>query len=150
MPLAVENVRSGSAKCPVSSVVVPTNRRRSVQSNSRTCTPAAGCPDDRRTRPSSSGSAPTLTLSTNPMKLPINDFIASAPLLMSWRTLRSAQQGEFARQDAVGCFQSVQVDAAGQGATFVVLGFIEEPVVARLLWPLVQDRHPLSGHRKQF
>ena len=52
----------------------------SAKSNSRTCTPTAGCPDDSRTRPSSSGSAPTLPLDTSAMKPPISNFIRSIPL----------------------------------------------------------------------
>ena len=76
--------------------------------------------------------------------------VAVIPLHHQEGDVISTQQGELARQDAVDGLQSVKVDAAGQGAAFAVLGIPAEAVIAGLLRPLAQDRHPLPGHRKQF
>ena len=60
------------------------------------------------------------------------------------------QQGELARQNTLRGDQPVEIDAAGQDSSFIVAAVPVKAVAARLLVPLAQDRHPLSGQGEQL
>ena len=61
-----------------------------------------------------------------------------------------SQQGELARLNVLGGNQPIEIYPAGKEAAPVVATVPVLAVDARLLWPLVQHRHPLPGQGEHF
>ena len=59
--------------------------------------------------------------------------------------MTSTQQDELASQDRIVGHQSIQVSAAGYRVPCGVSTIPMEPMVAGLLWPLVEDCYSLAG-----